>query len=550
MCRGGRNEHVAAIFLCRRCLLASINPKKGAIEIVTSSNTNLPRARVEVAHPYLALMGLFCGGFAGMYSETALNIALPQLSLAFGVDVSVTQWLVVGYMLVIGVVLPLAGLLMKWFSARKLTVFALGAFFVGAIVSTAAPSFAVALVGRAMQGVGTGLVLPIMFAMVFEVIPPHKIGAAMGTSALVIMFAPAIGPTLAGALVGAGSWRLVFASFAVIAFVGIVFALKFEVNPYKLTKPSIDGLSIVLSVVGFGGVVFGAGMASSYGWTSPVVLAALVAGAVCLVLYARRQLFMETPIIDVRIFSHQGFRVGAVCMMVNFGITLSAMYILPQFYQNGMLLAVAVTGVVMLPGGVVNALVSMVAGRIYDRIGARRPALCGFALSIVGAAALLFATPESPLAYVIACHVVMMVGVPLAMSPCQTHALSSLPRNLSTDGSTALNTMQQVLGAVCTAVATSLLTAGQASYAAAGGADATLAFTQGSHWGFAFALALAVIGFACALRIKVKKRVNVGTGEVTAADAAARAAAKASAAGNAGSDGASPRDAAKSGARA
>lgn len=338
---------------------------------MTSGNVKLPRARVEVAHPYLALMGLFCGGFAGMYSETALNIVLPQLSLAFGVDVSVTQWLVVGYMLVIGVVLPFAGLLMKWFSARKLTLFALGAFLVGAIVSAAAPSFAIAFVGRAMQGIGTGLVLPITFAMVFEVFPLHKVGAAMGASALVVMFAPAIGPTLAGALVGAGSWRLVFASFAVMALVGIVFAWKFEVNPYKLTKPSIDGLSIVLSVVGFGGVVFGAGMASSYGWTSPVVLAALVAGAVCLVLYARRQLSMETPIIDVRIFSHQGFRIGAVCMMVNFGITLSAMYILPQFYQNGMLLAVAVTGVVMLPGGVVNALVSMIAGRIYDRIGAR-----------------------------------------------------------------------------------------------------------------------------------------------------------------------------------
>lgn len=528
----------------------SINLKKGAIEIVTSSNANLPRARVEVAHPYLALMGLYCGGFAGMYSETALNIALPQLSVAFGVDVSIVQWLVVGYMLVIGVVLPFASLLMKWFSARKLTVFALGAFFVGAIVSATAPSFAVALVGRAMQGIGTGLVLPIMFAMVLEVIPPHKIGAAMGTSALVIMFAPAVGPTLAGALMGAGSWRLVFASFAVIALVGIVFAWKFEVNPFKLTKPAIDAPSVALSVVGFGGVVFGAGMASSYGWASPVVLGALVAGIVCLALYARRQLSMEVPIIDVRIFSHQGFRVGAVCMMVNFGITLSAMYVLPQFYQSGMLLAVAVTGVVMLPGGIVNALVSMISGRIYDRIGARGPAICGFGLSIVGAAALLFVSPDSSLAYVVVGHVIMMLGVPLAMSPCQTHALSSLPRELSADGSTALNTMQQVLGAVCTAVATSLLTAGQASYIAAGGVDATLAFTQGSHWGFAFALALAVIGFACALRIKVKKRANVGTGEVAAAHAAARAAAKASAATASTSDGASPHDAVKSGARA
>lgn len=325
--------------------------KKGTIETVTSSNAKLPRARVEVVHPYLALMGLYCGGFAGMYSETALNIALPQLSLAFGVDVSVTQWLVVGYMLVIGVVLPFASLLMKWFSARKLTLFALGAFFVGAVASAVAPSFPVALAGRAVQGIGTGLVLPIMFAMVLEVIPPHKIGAAMGTNALVIMFAPAIGPTLAGALVGAGSWRLVFASFAVMALVGIVFAWKFEVNPFKLTKPAIDAPSVALSVVGFGGIVLGAGMASSYGWTSPVVLGALVAGIACLALYARRQLSMEVPIIDVRIFSHQEFRVGAVCMMVNFGITLSAMYVLPQFYQSGMLLAVAVTGVVMLPGG-------------------------------------------------------------------------------------------------------------------------------------------------------------------------------------------------------
>lgn len=453
-------------------------------------------------------------------------------------------------MLVIGVVLPFASLLMKWFSARKLTPFALGAFFVGAVASAVAPSFPVALAGRAVQGIGTGLVLPIMFAMVLEVIPPHKIGAAVGTNALVIMFAPAIGLTLAGALIGAGSWRLVFASFAVIALVGIIFAWKFEVNPYKLTRPSIDAPSVALSVVGFGGIVLGAGMTSSCGWASPIVLGGLVAGLVCLALYVRRQLSMEVPVIDMRIFSHQGFRVGAVCMMVNFGITLSAMYILPQFYQNGMLLAVAVTGVVMLPGGIVNALMSMISGRIYDRIGARGPAVCGFGLSIVGAAALLFATPESPLAYVIACHVVMMVGVPLAMSPCQTHALSSLPRELSTDGSTALNTMQQVLGAVCTAVATSLLTAGQASYVAAGGSDATLAFTQGSHWGFAFALALAVIGFACALRIKVKKRANVGTGEVAAADAAARAAAKASAANVATGDGSSPRDAAKSGARA
>ena len=467
-----------------------------------SQNQSLPQARVQVAHPYLALMGLYLGGFAGMYSETALNIALPELSTAFGVDTSITQWLVVGYMLAIGIVLPFASLLMKWFPARKLTLFALGSFLVGSLISGFAPNFEIALFGRAIQGIGTGLVLPMMFAMVMEVMPPHKIGAAMGVTALVIMFAPAIGPTLAGFLVGALSWRFIFFSFGLILLVGIVFALKFVVDPYELTKPHIDVLSILASCLGFGGIVLGVGISSLFGWLSVPVIAALVIGIVFLALYAHRQFSMDIPVLDLHAFTFQGFRVGAVCMMLNFGITLSAMYVLPQYYQNGMLLAVAFTGIVMLPGGIVNAFVSMLAGRIFDRIGARIPALTGFALSAIGAAMLLFATPESSLIYVVICHIIMMIGVPLAMSPCQTHALSSLPHRLSTDGSTILNTMQQVLGAVCTAVATNLLAAGQQSYFAAGGTDSALAFTQGSHYGFTFTLVLAALGFILATRIK------------------------------------------------
>lgn len=476
-------------------------------------DSSLPQARVKVAHPYLALMGLYLGGFAGMYSETALNIALPQLSAAFDVELALTQWLVVGYMLAIGIMLPFASILMKWFSARKLTLFALGSFLIGSLISAFAGNFEIALVGRAIQGIGTGLVLPMMFAMVMEVIPPHKLGAAMGLTALVIMFASAIGPTLSGLILGVLSWQFIFLSFALILAVGIVFALKFEVDPYELSHPHIDVASVILSCLGFGGIVFGVGAASMFGWLSVPVLVALLVGLVCLAIYAKRQLSMDAPVLDLRAFTIQGFRVGAVCMMLNFGITLSAMYILPQFYQNGMLIAVALTGIVMLPGGVVNAFVSMMAGRIYDRIGARIPALIGFALSAIAAAMLLFASPDTPLAYVVCCHIVLMIGVPLAMSPSQTHALSSLPHNLATDGSTILNTMQQVLGAVCTAVATNLLATGQDAYYATGGTDSALAFTEGSHWGFVFTLVLAIASFLLATRIKKR-----ATADAEAAD--------------------------------
>ena len=467
----------------------------------------MPKARIQVPHPYLSLMGLFMGAFAGMYSETALNIALPQLSEAFNVDLSLTQWFVVGYMLIIGLVLPFASLLLKWVSARALTLFALGIFLIGCLISAFSLTFEMALFGRLLQGAGTGLVLPTLFAMIMEVIPPHKIGAAMGVSSLVVMFATAIGPTLAGLLMGALSWHWVFFSFAIVLVVGIVFALKYEVNPYELSKPPIDVPSVILSCLGFGGVVLGAGIASLYGWISVPTLSALIVGVVSLVLYGKRQYGMNIPILDLRVFKIQGFRAGLICIMLNFGIILSSMYILPQFYQNGMLFTVAYAGIVMLPGGIINALMSMGSGRLFDRIGARVPSLVGFALSFVGATLLLFASPSSPLAYVMGCHIVMMIGIPLVMSPCQSHALASLPHSLSTDGSTMLNTLQQVFGAICTAIATSLLAAGQATYFAAGGTDSAYAFAQGSHYGFMFTICLAIVGVVVALRLKKIQRM-------------------------------------------
>lgn len=451
------------------------------------------------------MMCLYFGGFTGMYSETALNIALPQLSLAFGVELNMVQWLVVAYMLVIGLVLPFASLLMKWFTARQITLFALCSFLIGALISGFAGSFEICLVGRCIQGIGTGLVLPLMFAIVLEVIPPHKIGQAMGVAALVIMFAPAIGPTLAGLLIGTLSWRWIFFSFCITLAIAILFAIKFEVNPYELTKPRIDAISVITSCFGFGGIVLGAGMVSLFGFTSAPVLGSFAVGIVCLAAYIKRQLSIKVPVLDLSVFTYQGYRVGVMCLMLNFGITLAAMYVLPQFYQNAMLIAVAAAGVLMLPGGLINAVVSVAAGTLFDRFGARGPVSIGFACSALASAMLMIATPETPIWYMVACHIIMMIGVPLTMSPCQTHALASIPPQLNSDGSTIMNTLQQVLGAICTTVATCLLAAGQNTYFAAGGTNSALAFTEGSHIGFAFTLIMAVLGFFLAFRINLQK---------------------------------------------
>lgn len=403
-----------------------------------------------------------------MFSETSLNIALPKLMIVFHTSTAVLQWLVTGYMLVIGIVLPLSSLIAKWFTTRQIVIFALLDFIIGAAISAMAPNFAVLLAGRMIQGIGTGLILPLMFTIAMQIFPPKKIGSIMGICALVIMFAPAIGPTLTGLILAKLSWRWIFWSFEIFLVIALCLAVSALENIGQPTRPHIDLLSIVESVLGFSGLVVGASLSSLDGWGSWPVLGSFAVGILVLIAYVIRQLKLETPILNLRVFKVKAFTIGAVLVMLDFGIILSAMYLMPMYLQNGLLLAVALTGIVMLPGGLVNALVSAFAGRMYDSIGAKRPVMIGF---------------------VIAAHVILMIGCPLAMSPVQTSALNALRGPASSDGSTILNTMQQIVGALATALATSFLELGR--HAAAG--SQAMRFTSGVHTGLYFTLALAII---------------------------------------------------------
>lgn len=449
-----------------------------------------PQARQQVHHPKLAMVSMLLGAFVGMFSETSLNIALPQLMEAFKVNTGTIQWLVTGYMLVIGIILPLSSMISKWFTTRQIIIFALSDFIVGAIISAIAGNFAILLIGRMIQGIGTGLILPLMFAVVMQIFPPQKIGAVMGICALVIMFAPAIGPTLTGLILAKLSWNWIFWAFVPFLAIALIFAITSLENVGEITKPHVDVLSIVESAVGCSGLVIGASLSSRDGWLSLPVITSLVIGIVVLVFYVHRQLNLQTPILNLGVFKNRAFAIGSSLVMLDFGIILSAMYLLPMYIQRGMLLPVAVTGIIMLPGGIVNALTSAVAGRLYDNVGAKRPAMIGFIIALVGAVMLAFTKPSSTIAYVICAHVVLMIGCPLAMSPSQTSALNSLPGMQSADGSTILNTMQQIVGALATALATSFLELGRQN----GTGSVANHFTHGVHYGIYFTIVLVIIG--------------------------------------------------------
>ncbi|KRL67332.1 DHA2 family efflux MFS transporter permease subunit [Companilactobacillus versmoldensis] len=465
------------------------------------SSTKKINIQTKLAHPYLALMGVLIGGFVGMLSETSLNIALPSIMKAFSIETGTAQWLVTGYMLVIAIVLPLSSLLTKHFSTRGLVRFGLLIFVVGSIISALALDFAMLLTGRMIQGIGTGIILPLMFSIAMRIFPPNKLGAALGVAALVIMFAPAIGPTLAGIILGVLSWRWIFWSFIIFLVIALAFMEKNLTNVFEVTKPKVDWLAICLSTVSFGLIVFGISFLSK---NMLIAVIALIIGLIFLVIYIRQQLHADTPTLDFGVLKTSRFVVGSLLVMIDFGITLSAMYLLPMYLQSGLGVAVALTGVIMLPGGVVNALTSFFAGRAYDKIGAKIMSRLGFLISAIGSLMFIFSGANSSLGYIIAAHIILMIGVPMAMSPSQTYGLNSLDEYQSADGSAIINTFQQVIGAVATGIATILLSTGQASYMANGGHSEALAFTQGAHYGFTFTLVLAILGFIIAFAVHDK----------------------------------------------
>ncbi len=379
-----------------------------------------------------------------------------------------------------GIVLPFSSLLTKWFSTRQLVIFGLSDFLLGAIISALAPNFALLLVGRMVQGIATGIILPLMFTLAMQIFSPNKLGAAMGICALVIMFAPAVGPTLTGLILAKLSWNWIFWSFVPFLVIALLAAIRYLPNVGQITRPKLDFPSLFGSIIGFSTLVMGVSFASEFGFGSLIVLALLVIAIITLFFYTKRQLTLTEPILNLRIFKLRDFSVGASLVMIDFAIILSAMYLLPQYIQNGLLISVALTGSIMLPGGIVNAIVSAIAGRLYDKNGAKTPVQIGFILA----------------------HVILMIGCPLAMSPAQTHVLNALNGTQAADGSTIMNTLQQIVGAVATALVTLLLTFGESIDPSA---KAATAFTTGVHYGIYFTIALIILGLIISLGLRKKK---------------------------------------------
>lgn len=374
---------------------------------------------------------LICG-FVGMFSETALNIAISNLMDVFRISAATAQWLTTGFLLTLGILMPMTGLLLQWFTTRQLFIGSLVSSIIGTLIAALAFNFEMLMVARVLQAAGMGLLIPLMFNTILVVYPPEKRGAAMGFVGLVIMFAPATGPTVAGLLIEYLTWHYIFWLSLPFLVIGLLIGLKYLENVTDVTKPRIDLLSVTLSTIGFGGVVFGFSKAGEgeEGWTSAIVVTSIVIGLAALALFTLRQTFMREPMMNLRVFKYPMFLVGLLMVLSCMMIILSSMIILPMYLQNGMRLSAFAAGLMLLPGSALNGILSPHMGRLFDKYGPKWLVIPG--LVVVAAMLWFFSgiTPASSVGFIVALHIGLMVGISMVWMPAQTNGLNQLPPEL------------------------------------------------------------------------------------------------------------------------
>lgn len=398
---------------------------------------------------------LLSGALLAVLNQTLLSPALPAIMDSLQVNATTVQWLTSGYSLVEAVIIPLSAYLIGRFTTRQLYIGGYVLFTAGSLLAAVAPSFPLLLLGRMLQAACTGMVMPMVFTVILLVFPREKRGGAMGIVGLIMGFAPAIGPSVSGMLVDSVGWRALFfivTALSVLVLLGAIFILK---NYGDFERTSFDKLSVLLSSVGLVCLLYGLSSFTSSD-NLAVTGALIVAGIVLSALYVRRQLALETPMLKVSILKAKPYATG-VCIVVIIQAALMGTGVITPLYIQGVLgQSATVSGVCMLPGAIIGAVLGLVAGRLFDRFGVRRVVIPGGLVMLCGAVGLTLLGIDSPVVMVAAVYTVLTMGLQFTMTPINTWGLNSLDNSVIQHAQGLSNTLNQVAAAFGTALLVSL----------------------------------------------------------------------------------------------
>ncbi|MGF2146091.1 DHA2 family efflux MFS transporter permease subunit [Vagococcus fluvialis] len=412
------------------------------------------------------LIILLFGTFLSFLNQTLMNVALPSVMKDFDITAAQGQWLSNGYMLISGVMIPATAFLIDRFKTRHLYLTSMIVFTLGTFIASISINYPMLIAGRMIQALGAGPISPLMTVVIMNMFPVQSRGKAMGFIGLAMNFAPAIGPTLSGWIVQSYDWRSIFYVILPLGIINILVAIFALKNFGEQTYPKFNFLGIVLSTIGLGTLLLGFSNAGDKPWLTFNVAGFVLIGLVVTGLFIYQQTHTKLPMLNFSVFKHRIFTLSSITNFVVIMGLYGGMILLPLYIQNVRGVSPMTSGMVLLPGAIIMAIMSPITGALYDRIGARYLSFTGLIILSIGTFMFTLIDMNTTVAYLAIMQGVRSFGLGLALMPIQTDALNDLPLELMSHGSAMYNTIRQIAGSLGTALLVTIMSISTSNFAA------------------------------------------------------------------------------------
>ncbi|MDN2452240.1 DHA2 family efflux MFS transporter permease subunit [Lactobacillus sp. UCMA15818] len=463
----------------------------------------MPKEKISIKI-YLAIIAAGVMSFCGILIETAMNITFPTVMKEFQVSTDIVQWLTTAYLLVIATIVPISSFLKRKFSNKILFIVANLLFIVGTTLAIFAPSFIFLLVGRIIQGIGTGISLPLMFNIILEQAPREKLGSMMGLGSLITAIAPALGPTFGGVLLTTLGWRYIFIFILPILIISLIIGISTISSQHVSENVRFDVLSFLFIGLTFFGLIYGISNISKVDLVSPSVLGSLIIGLASLTCFVVRSKGLKNPLLDLSVFKSSSFTHHALNAFLFLVCMLGISFLIPNYIQIVNRESAFTAGLLVLPGASLGAILSPVAGKVLDKVGSFKPLCGGTIVAIIGMLGFSLLGRSLNLIQIVLLFVIYFAGLSFVMGNTMTTGLKGLSQKQVPSGNAIFNTIQQFAGAVGTSVVSTIVSAAQ------GNSTGTSYITRtafGSQYSFFFLLFLLLICLLSLFSLKFRKEI-------------------------------------------
>ena len=463
------------------------------------TSKNLDHEKTLSRKPAVTLFVAAFAAFLATFNETFLNVGFAPIMESLSVDVSTVQWLATAYMLGAAVMVPVSAFAYRSFPTRPLFCATTALLVIGSVVGAFAQNFAVLLIGRIIQALGTGMLIPIGMNITLEIAPREKLGTYMGIMGAMTTLGPSSSVILAGLILAVADWHMLLWTFAALSALCFLAGAIILRDIAKLSHPRLDALSVALIGIALIGILYG--ISTVFGGNVIIALVAAIIGVIALVAFIKRQGKLAEPLINLEPLKIAPFAVGVIANMLSLIVIFAMNIIVPTFMQSILGTQALVASLTLFPAILCSCVVSPVAGRVFDKHGPGVLLPLGFAcMAVFSVLTGLFVATANPIVLALI-YIPVICGSALVIGPVQSFALSKLSYQLNPHGVTVMSTGFQIAGCIGSSVFTGVYVAVSA-VTTAGGAPAAQAATQGMVVTGCLVGAVALVGFIVALWIR------------------------------------------------